>query len=332
MAVPPYGPDCEPWSGTDAPHRGLGSYRERAWNAASLPAVAVDKPGARKHADQAARGCIRSRAGMTSAGQLDVTFIGTGPPVVLVHGSVLGRRTWLRQSELGEHWTLSLPNRPGFGSSPPLARGDFEAEAPLIAELLGAGAHLVGHSYGAVIALYAAALRPGAVRSLTVSEPGCFAVAAGDPRVAAQIAHGELLYERASTMAPLDFLRAFRGGVGSAHHTPEQLEGELLVGTRLLMRERPPWEADPPLDHLRTTAFPKLVLSGGHSPVFEAVCDTVADRLKARRMVIAGRGHTIPATGAAYNRCLDAFLGEAERQRAGRAPIRPIAGGASRVS
>jgi pimeloyl-ACP methyl ester carboxylesterase len=265
---------------------------------------------------------------MTSAGELDVTFIGTGPPVVLVHGSVLGRRTWLRQAELGEHWSLSLPNRPGFGSSPPLARGDFEAEAPLIAELLGEGAHLVGHSYGAVIALYAAALRPGAVRSLTVSEPGCFAVAAGDARVALQIAHGELLYERASTMAPLDFLRAFRGGVGSAHQTPAQLEGELLDGARLLMLERPPWEADPPLEYLRTTAFPKLVLSGGHSPVFEAVCDTVADRLQARRSVIAGRGHTIPATGAAYNRCLHAFLSEAERERAGGAAIRPAAGGA----
>ena len=67
--------------------------------------------------------------------------------------------------------------------SPPLPRGDFESEAPAIALLLGDGAHLVGHSYGAVIALYAAALRPEAVRSLTVSEPGCLRVAAGDPRV-----------------------------------------------------------------------------------------------------------------------------------------------------
>ena len=69
-------------------------------------------------------------------------------------------RTWRAQRALAARWTLVLPHRPGFGASPPLARGDFEAEAPLIAELLGDGAHLVGHSYGAVIALYAAALRP----------------------------------------------------------------------------------------------------------------------------------------------------------------------------
>jgi len=92
--------------------------------------------------------------------------------VVLVHGSVVGADvTWRKQKPLAEHWTLCTPNRPGFGASPTLGRGDFEAEAPLIAELLGDGAHLVGHSYGAVIALFAAALRPEAVRSLTVSEP-----------------------------------------------------------------------------------------------------------------------------------------------------------------
>ncbi len=268
---------------------------------------------------------------MVAAGELDIIHIGAGPPVVLVHGSVFGRRTWHRQEELGEHWALTLPNRPGFGSSPPLPRGDFEVEAPLVAELLGNGAHLVGHSYGAVIALYAAALRPDAVRSLTVSEPGCFRVAAGDARVAAQIAHGELLYKEASTLGPLDFLRAFRSGVGSARQTPEQLEGELLEGARLLMRERPPWEADPPLAFLRTTAFPKLVVSGGHSPVFEAVCDAVADGLHARRTVIAGRGHTIPATGAPYNECLHAFLADVEHKRAGQASIRGTAAGAPRI-
>ncbi len=250
-----------------------------------------------------------------SAEDLGVTRVGSGPPVVLVHGSVVrAERTWRHQLALAEHWSLCLPDRPGFGSSPPLARGDFEVEAPLIAELLGDGAHLVGHSYGAVIALYAAALRPHAVRSFTVSEPGCMRVAAGDPLVDAQIAGGEYLYERAATFAPLEFLHAFRGGVGSTHDTPERLSGELLHGVRLLMRERPPWEADPPLEQLRAAPFPKLVISGGHSPVFEAVCDAVAARLGAERAVIAGRGHTIPATGAAYNERLHAFLAARERE------------------
>jgi hypothetical protein len=83
------------------------------------------------------------------------------------------------------------------------------------------------------------------------------------------------------------------------------------------MRERPPWEAEPPFAALARAPFPKLVVSGGHSPVFEAVCDAVAARLQAERTVISGRGHTIPATGDAYNERLDSFLAGVE---AGRAP------------
>ncbi|HWX51997.1 MAG TPA: alpha/beta hydrolase [Solirubrobacteraceae bacterium] len=257
-----------------------------------------------------------SASGTVFASDLEVTRVGAGPPVLFVHGSVVGAmRSWRAQLALRADWSLSLPNRPGFGASPPLPRGDFEVEAPLFAELLGEGAHLVGHSYGAVIALYAAALRPEAVLSLTVSEPGCLRVAAGDPLVDKQVAHGELLYGQASAMQPLEFLRAFRGGVGSTHDTPGQLSGELLDGARLLMRERPPWEADPPLEELGGAGFPKLVVSGGHSPVFEAVCDAMAERLGAQRSVISGRRHTIPATGERYNRRLREFLGASELAR-----------------
>jgi pimeloyl-ACP methyl ester carboxylesterase len=235
---------------------------------------------------------------------------------VLVHGSVVGaERTWQHQLPLAERWTLVLANRPGFAASPALERGDFETEAPLVAELLGDGAHLVGHSYGAVIALYAAALRPQAVLSLTISEPGCMRVAAGNPHVDAQIAAGELLYARADDFEPLDFLRAFRGGVGSTHATPPRLSGELLRGARLCMSERPPWQADPPLELLRAAPFAKLVISGGHSPVFEAVCDVLASRLGARRETVAGRGHTIPATGQPYNALLEEFLAEQQAAR-----------------
>lgn len=243
---------------------------------------------------------------------LDVRRLGSGPPVVLVPGSIVGaERTWRHQLPLAERWTLHLVNRPGFGASPPLPRGDFEAEAGMVAELLGDGAHLVGHSYGAVIALFAAALRPDAVLSLTVSEPGCLGVATDDARVAQQLAFGDQLYDGAANLAPRDFLLLFRSGVNSAHETPPELDDELLAGAQLAMTERRPWDLEPPLDALAVAPFAKLVISGGHSAVFEAVCDTVARRTGARRTVVAGRGHTIPTAGAAYNAVLEAFLREA---------------------
>lgn len=240
---------------------------------------------------------------------LDVVRLGEGEPVVLVHGSIVGaQRTWRHQLELAERWALVLPNRPGFAASPPLARGDFEQEAPLIAGLLGDGAHLVGHSYGAVIALLAAALAPARVRSLVVSEPGCLALAAGHPDADERLAHGAELYRAAAAMTPREFLGLFRAGVHSAHETPEELPGWLDRGARHVMAERPPWEAEIPLAALRAGPFPKLVISGDHDPAFEAVCDVLAAGIGARREVLAGRGHTIPALGAPYNALLEEFL------------------------
>ena len=71
---------------------------------------------------------------------------------------------------------------PGFPPNPPVDRVDFEPDAELVAELLQPGDHLVGHSYGGVISLLAAAPRSERVRSLTVIEPPATTVAAGQPR------------------------------------------------------------------------------------------------------------------------------------------------------
>jgi pimeloyl-ACP methyl ester carboxylesterase len=243
---------------------------------------------------------------------LAVERLGEGPPILFVHGDIVGPSlTWRKQRDLAERWSLIIPSRPGFGETPPLERNDFEVEAPMFAELLGDGAHLVGHSYGAVIALLAAAERPEAVRSLTVSEPGCLRVAEGTPVVDEMIANGMLLFENASSIPSEEFLRLFRGGAGSAYGTPEELPKELLHGVDLLKGERPSWEAEIPLERLASAGFPVQVLSGGHSPAFEAVCDALAEALSAERAVISGRGHTVPSTGRPYNECLEAFMAAA---------------------
>ena len=253
------------------------------------------------------------RATTMRGADLDVERIGEGPPILFVHGDVVGAAvTWRKQRPLAERWRLILPNRPGFGDSPPLERGDFEVEAPMFAELLGEGAHLVGHSYGAVIALLAAAARPEAVRSLTVSEPGALRLAEGTPVVDTMIANGKRLYADPGAIPTETFLRLFRVGAGSAHATPSQLPEELVRGVELLKRERPSWEAEIPLDRLASAGFPVLVVSGGHSAAFDAVCDALAAALSAERAVISGRGHTVPSTGAPYNKRLEAFLRAAE--------------------
>ena len=244
--------------------------------------------------------------------KLHVERWGEGPPVVLVHGSVAdGRSTWTEQRPLAARWTLLVLDRPGFGENPPVERVDFDVDAPLVAEFLADGAHLVGHSYGGVISLLAAARRPEAVWSLTVIEPPAFGVARGDADADEFIARGEEHW-RSGPREPEAFLRGFLRLVGSKLDPPSPLPATLQRGAEMLLVERGPWEAEIPLDDLARASFPKLVVSGAHHPSFDAVCDVLEQRLAAERAVIPGAGHSVPRTGAPFNERLEAFLRSAE--------------------
>ncbi len=124
------------------------------------------------------------------------------------------------------------------------------------------------------------------------------------------IANGNRLFAARDSIPPADFLRFFRSGAGSSRETPEDPSEELLRGARLAMAERPSWEADVPLDALAAAGFPVLAISGGHSPVFEAVCDTVAERLGGERAVIEGRATTSPRPGPPTTSASSGFLGK----------------------
>jgi hypothetical protein len=78
------------------------------------------------------------------------------------------------------------------------------------------------------------------------------------------------------------------------------------------MVERGPWTAEIPLDELAATPFPKLVVSGGHSAAFEAVCDVLEERLGAQRAVLPGAGHAVQLLGEPFNELLAAFIEQAE--------------------
>jgi hypothetical protein len=69
-------------------------------------------------------------------------------------------------------------------------------------------------------------------------------------------------------------------------------------------RGRPIWEPELPLAPLASAAFPKLVVYGGHSAGFDAICDELAERIGASRMVIEGAGHEIQFTGGPVNDAL----------------------------
>src|SRR3954470_3527312 len=73
------------------------------------------RPGARPPTGRARRAATRPApaiSGALTAADLDGETLGSGPRVVLVHGSIVdARRTWRHQLGLAERWTLVLPNR-----------------------------------------------------------------------------------------------------------------------------------------------------------------------------------------------------------------------------
>ena len=71
-----------------------------------------------------------------------------------------GALTFAAQRGLAARYRLVIVDRPGYPPNDPVERIDFDEQAAEIAELLEPGDHLVGHSYGGVISLLAAARRP----------------------------------------------------------------------------------------------------------------------------------------------------------------------------
>ena len=225
------------------------------------------------------------------------------PRLLLVHGSVVnGQATWGAQRPLEERFELVIPNRRGFPPGPDVERVDFEDEAVWLEQYLEPGTHLVGHSYGGVISLLAAARRPDAIRSLTVNEPPAFGVARGDPAVEEFLRQFEV-----APGDPRGYLEFFLPLVGSDLTLPDPLPPALDAGARAALVERPPHEAEIALDDVAAAPFPKLVVSGGHSGAFDAVCDVLERRLAARRAVVPGAGHSIPRAPG-YNDVLVGFL------------------------
>ena len=223
-----------------------------------------------------------------------------------MHGSVVNAElTWSAQKPLAERFDLVLPNRRGFPPGPDVDRVDFEDEAAWFEQFLEPGTHVVGHSYGGVIALLLAAVHPE-IGSLTVIEPPATSVARGVPAVDAFVAGAEWLWSE-GPRDPAEFLRMFFTAVGTPV-PPGEFNPALLQGARTLMVERLPSEAEIPLDALAATPFPKLVVTGAHDEAFEAIADVLEARLGAERAVFSGAGHSVQRVGAPFNERLATFV------------------------
>jgi pimeloyl-ACP methyl ester carboxylesterase len=111
---------------------------------------------------------------------IDYIEEGQGEPVVLIHSSVSGNRQWRSLIEaLADRYRVLAVNLFGYGETTPWPDNTSQslyAQACLVLPLVekAPALHLVGHSFGAAVALKAALLLGARARKLVLIEPNPF--------------------------------------------------------------------------------------------------------------------------------------------------------------
>lgn len=237
---------------------------------------------------------------------------GEGEPVVLVHGSgdTNPSFVWRNQRPLAARYQLLVVTRPGYGERPIIPRDNVEQDVQEILSLLEkhGGGHLVGFSYGGLIALIVAAKRPDLIRSLMVIEPPALAVARGNPAVEETIRQAKVAYEPERPLSAEEFLVRFMKILLQDFPDTIELPPDDRKGVEAMQAEPAPWKIEIPLSSLAVTTFPKLVVTSGESGPFEAIAEVLSQQLGAKLAVCAGKGHYILDAGEPFNQLLEAFL------------------------
>lgn len=254
---------------------------------------------------------------------------GQGEPLILIHGGLQDYRLWseLLPAFADRYRVIAYSRRNRFpfplsAEGAPDGAGDLHAEdlAAIIRALGLERVHVVGHSSGAVTALFLAAGHPALVRSLVLNEPPSGGLLAGTPD------GGAILREQGARLAPAReafaagdlergvrlFTDAVRGAGafdrGSDADRRMAVENALShVADQVSTRPRAAFGCE----QARGIGAPTLLTGGERStPFFGRILDALERCLpRAERVVIPAAAHNVPGDNpAAFRDTVSAFL------------------------
>ena len=206
---------------------------------------------------------------------------GAGPGVVCLHSNASSSSQWRGlMDRLAPAFHVIAPDGYGAGRSPAWAGGtrlglrdEVALFEPLMAKA-GEPVALVGHSYGAAVALVAAVLHPQRVRSLVLYEPTLFALVDADrpppneaDGIRATVAGSERALEAGDTDEAARWFIDYWMGEGAWARTPDPRKGPI----RESMVNVSNWASallgeSTPLQAFAQLQMPVLYMTGRRSP------------------------------------------------------------------
>ena len=238
--------------------------------------------------------------------------IGAGPrPALAIHCTLGASQIWTPVLEpLTELTTLAF-DQPGHGQSAPwqaegAAPGAFQQLVTQIAaSFITRPVDLIGHSFGASVALRIAVAAPEAVRSLALIEPVLFAAAKDSPEWAELRPHQDhldtLLAEGSLEEAARRFVRDWGAGV-PWDTIPDRHRARFIAQMPIVANVTPANFEDPGRicrpGGIEAIDAPVMLIHGDQSPPISArVCEALAARMAdVGTACVPGAGHMLPLT------------------------------------